>query len=84
MPRKDSSAASAGEPRPTGKDETRKRLLEIEQEFAEIFYEFISNIIISIMITICKFICRSPIIITWICTKIPPTRKSIWAKTILS
>ena len=42
MPRKDSSASSAGEPRPTGKDETRKRLLEIEQEFAEIFYEFIS------------------------------------------
>ena len=32
----------AGGPRPDGQEETRKRLHEIEREFAEIFYEFIS------------------------------------------
>lgn len=43
MPRKNPNASSSGDAQPGRSEETRKRLLEIEREFAEIFYGFISR-----------------------------------------
>ena len=43
MPLKDSSTPSPGEHPSPGPDNTRKRLLEIEQELAEIFYELVNR-----------------------------------------
>lgn len=43
MPLKDSSASSPGKPPAPGPDNGRKRLLEIERELAEIFYELVNR-----------------------------------------
>ena len=41
MSQNDSSPAASGGPHSTGPDELRKRLIEIEDELAQIFYELI-------------------------------------------
>ena len=43
MPLKDSSASSPSRPPAPGPDKGRKRLLEIERELAEIFYELVNR-----------------------------------------